>query len=38
MLIFQIHGALFMLTLLAPHKNPCQEVKKSETHKEFLTL
>jgi len=38
MLIFQIHGALFMVILLAPQKKPCQGVKKLEIHKEFLTL
>jgi len=31
-------GALFMVILLAPHKKPCQGVKKLEIHKEFLTL
>jgi len=38
MLIFQINEALFMVILLAPHKKPCQGVKKLKIHKEFLTL
>jgi len=33
-----MHRALFTVILLASLKKPCQEVKKLEIHKEFLTL
>jgi hypothetical protein len=38
MLIFQIHGALFMVIRFAPPKKPSPAVRKIELYKEFLTL